>query len=271
MRVWIIRKRTLILAAVILLILILAVVALLAVNRPNRASPSVSGSIMNEYELNVLAAQHRELPVYSVERSDKSIALTIDAAWEDDKTAFILKTLDHYDVKATFFLCGIWVSTYPEDVKAIAAAGHEIGNHSKTHPHMNALSAAQIQKEIKTLDDEIEQLTGKRCTLFRAPYGEYNDTVIRTVREFGYEPIQWNLDTVDWREERSAETILNAVLPKLSPGSIILCHNNGYKIEEYLPTLIQTALNEGYAFVTVSELLLDGATIIDPNGVQKPA
>ena len=151
---------------------------------------------MNEYELNVLAAQHRELPVYSVERSDKSIALTIDAAWEDDKTAFILKTLEQYDVKATFFLCGIWVSTYPEDVKAIAAAGHEIGNHSKTHPHMNALSAAQIQKEIKTLDDEIEQLTGKRCTLFRAPYGEYNDTVIRTVREFGYEPIQWNLDTV---------------------------------------------------------------------------
>ena len=79
------------------------------------------------------------------------------------------------------------------------------------------------------------------------------------------------VDTIDWKKERSADTILNGVLPKLAGGSIILCHNNGYKIEEYLPTLIKTALNEGYTFVTVSDLLLTGATVIDPNGVQKPA
>ena len=224
---------------------------------------------IEEYELNVLAGKKRELPVYSVDRTDKKIALTIDAAWEDDKTEFILETLDQFQVKATFFLCGVWVEAYPEDVKEIAAKGHEIGNHSLTHPHMNKLSASEIQKEISTLDDTIEQLTGKRCKLFRAPFGEYNDTVITAVREIGYEPIQWNIDTIDWKEERSADTILNTVLPKLSDGCIILCHNNGYKIREYLPRLLETALQQGYTFVTVSELLLEGDTTIDANGVQK--
>lgn len=244
--------------------------ALLFGNRAAAASATVQKNQIAEYELNVLAGKKRELPVYSVERSDKKIALTIDAAWEDDKTEFILETLDRYEIKATFFLCGVWVDTYPDAVKKIAEKGHEIGNHSKTHPHMNKLTAAEIQQEISSLDDAIEKLTGKRCTLFRAPFGEYNDTVITAVRDIGYEPIQWNIDTVDWKEERSADTILNAVLPRLSDGSIILCHNNGYKIREYLPSLIETALGEGYQFVTVSELLLSGDTTIDANGVQKP-
>ena len=110
---------------------------------------------------------------------------------------------------------------------------------------------------------------GKKTRLFRAPFGEYNDNVINTVRKNGYEPVQWNIDTVDWKSERSAQTILDTVLPKLSDGSIILSHNNGYKIEQYLPTLIESALAQGYQFVTVSELLLSGDTVIDVNGVQK--
>ena len=95
--------------------------------------------------------------------------------------------------------------------------------------------------------------------------------MITTVRGLGYEVIQWDIDTIDWKEERSAQTILDTVLPKLHPGCIILCHNNGYKIEQYLPTLIESALAQGYSFVTVSDLLLDGETLIDVNGVQKPA
>ena len=227
-----------------LLCVLAAVLCLLLLPDGDNPSAFTSAGTVNriaEYELNVLAGKKRELPVYSVERSDKKIALTIDAAWEDDKTEFILETLE----------------------------GHEIGNHSLTHPHMNKLAAAGVQQEISKLDDEIERITGKRCTLFRAPFGEYNDTVITAVREIGYEPIQWNIDTIDWKEERSADTILNTVLPKLAPGSIILCHNNGYKIKEYLPRLLETALAEGYEFVTVSELLLTGDTTIDPNGVQK--
>lgn len=272
MRVIIVKKRTLLLAGTIVLLIALAIVLLCVyADGDGGVKPTMQMGRVEEYELNVLAGKHRELPVYSVERADQSIALTIDAAWEDDKTKFILDTLKQHNVKATFFLCGVWVDAYPEQVKAIAAQGHEIGNHSLSHPHMNQLNADAIKKELSDLDDQIEALTGKRCTLFRAPYGEYNDTVIQAVREINYEPIQWNLDTIDWKPERSADVILNAVLPNLKPGSIILCHNNGYKIKDYLPVLIEKAQQEGYTFVTMSELLLSGDTVIDNNGMQKPA
>lgn len=233
------------------------------------SSIAASTGIIDEYEVQVFAGLMKELPVYSVNRNDKKIALTIDAAWADDKTPFILSTLEKYGVKATFFLCGFWVKDHPETVKAIADAGHEIGNHSMTHPHMSRLSADDIVSELNAFESVIEPITGKRTNLFRAPYGEYNDNVIKTVRENGYEPVQWNIDTIDWRSERSVQTILDTVLKKLSDGAIILSHNNGYKIEQYLPTLIESALAQGYQFVTVSELLLSGNTVIDVNGVQK--
>jgi len=224
---------------------------------------------VESYELNVLPMKNRELPVYAVGRDDQQIALTIDAAWDADKTPFILDTLDKYNVKATFFLCGVWVKQYPDFVREIAKRGHEIGNHSLTHPHMNRMDAIAIQKELSDLDDMLEELTGKRSTLFRAPFGEYNDTVIRAAHEAGYEVIQWSRDTVDWKQDRSAQTILDGVLKKLQSGDIILCHNNGYKIETYLPVLLETAQQKGFRFVTVSELLLSGETSIDNNGVQQ--
>lgn len=270
MRIVVVKKKSLLLAMLGILLLAIAVVAaILLMKNGGIATTMARMAHVEEYELNVLAGKKRELPVYSVERPDKKIALTIDAAWEDDKTDFILETLDKYGIKATFFLCGVWVDAYPEHVKAIAEKGHEIGNHSLTHPHMNKLSAGQIEDEISKLDDRIEALTGKRCTKFRAPYGEYNDTVIKTVRDFGYEPIQWDVDTIDWKQERSSQTILETVLPRLAPGCIILCHNNGYKIKEYLPVLIEKAMAEGYEFVTIDELLLDGNTTIDANGRQR--
>ena len=229
---------------------------------------SVMAQVEN-YELNVLPMKDRQLPVYGVGREDDRIALTIDAAWDADKTPFILDTLDKYNVKATFFLCGIWVKQYPDFVKEISKRGHEIGNHSLTHPHMARMDAIAIQKELSDLDDMLEELTGKRSTLFRPPFGEYNDTVIRAAHEAGYEVIQWSRDTVDWKADRSAQTILDGVLKKLQSGDIILCHNNGYKIETYLPVLIETAQQKGFRFVTVSELLLSGETSIDNNGIQQ--
>lgn len=270
LRIFVITKRTLVIAAIVLIAVVAAVIIAIAVSDGN-ATAAGSMAVVEEYELEVLAGKKRELPVYSVERDDKKIALTIDAAWEDDKTDFILETLKSYNVKATFFLCGFWVEKYPEKVNAIYDAGHELGNHTATHPHMNKLSAAQMQKEIEDFEAMMVKITGEKTKVFRAPYGEYNDSVITTVRSLGYEVLQWDLDTVDWKEERSAQTILDGVLPKLHPGCIILCHNNGYKIKEYLPTLLKTATSEGYEFVTISELLLEGETVIDVNGVQKKA
>ncbi len=291
MRIFVITKKTLLIAAAVLIALIAAIIILVTTangSDPGPSSaPTMSGSISpvadagaraasgellskaDEYEKDVLAGLKKELPVYSVERNDKCIALTIDAAWDDDKTPFILQTLDRYGVKATFFLCGFWAKAYPDQVKAMHDAGHSIGNHTMTHPHMSKISEAEMLEEIASLDDLLESITGERSTLFRAPYGEYNDKVILTVRASGHEPIQWDIDTIDWKPERSSQTILNTVLPKLNDGSIILCHNNGYKIEEYLPTLIETAQANGFRFVTVDELLLSGETMIDVNGRQK--
>lgn len=269
MRIVVVKKRTLLLVFIGVLAFAAAIALVACLSDETLSFTMARMEQLEEYELNVLPGKKRELPVYSVERPDQKIALTIDAAWEDDKTAFILETLAKHDVKATFFLCGVWVEAYPEHVKEIAAQGHEIGNHSLTHPHMSKLTAAQIQEELAQLDDQIEALTGKRCTKFRAPFGEYNDTVITAVRELGYEAIQWDVDTIDWKKERSAETILDTVLPRLSPGCIILCHNNGYQIEQYLPVLIEQALEQGYEFVTIDELLLEGETTIDANGRQK--
>jgi polysaccharide deacetylase family sporulation protein PdaB len=285
MKIFVITKRTLIIAIAAVLAAVAVISAAIAVpscsekeavnnteqtgavNDSYAAKSTVSA--VEEYEATVLAGFKKELPVYSVDRSDKRIALTIDAAWDADKTPFILETLAKYNVKATFFLCGVWVKAYPDQVKAIFDAGHTIGNHSLSHPHMTNISQDAVEKEISSLDDLIEKITGKRTVLFRAPFGEYNDDVIRTVRSTGHEPIQWDIDTIDWKPERSANTILDTVFKKLDDGSIILCHNNGYKIEEYLPTLIETAQANGFTFVTVDELLLDGETIIDANGVQK--
>ena len=269
MKILVLTKRTLIIVAVVLLLLITVIILLLSF-APNAAAANSFRNV-EEYELEVLAGKKRELPIYSVERSDKKIALTVDAAWEADKTDFILDTLDKYNIHATFFLCGFWADKYPEKVKAIAARGNEVGNHSSTHPHMNQLFAADIRKELEKYDDTIEKLLGYRTKAFRCPYGEYNDNVITTVRDMGYEVWQWDIDTIDWKEERSAQTILDTVIPKLHPGCVILCHNNGYKIKEYLPTLIETAQEQGYEFVTVSELRLEGDTMIDVNGTQMAA
>lgn len=285
MKIFVITKRTLIIAIAAVLAAVAVISAAIAVsscsekdagnnteqtgavNDSYAAKSTVSA--VEEYEATVLAGFKKELPVYSVDRSDKRIALTIDAAWDADKTPFILETLAKYNAKATFFLCGVWVKAYPDQVKAIFDAGHTIGNHSLSHPHMTKISQDAVEKEISSLDDLIEKITGQRTVLFRAPFGEYNDDVILTVRSTGHEPIQWDIDTIDWKPERSANTILDTVFKKLDDGSIILCHNNGYKIEEYLPTLIETAQANGFTFVTVDELLLDGETIIDANGVQK--
>ena len=139
-------------------------------------------------------APARQLPVYCVERTDKKIAISFDAAWGNEDTQTLIDILTAHDVRATFFLVGGWVDNYPESVKALADAGNEVMNHSETHPHLAQLSAEQVQSEVSTCADKIEAITGVRPTLFRCPYGEYNDTVITAIRNLGIEPIQWDVE-----------------------------------------------------------------------------
>lgn len=141
------------------------------------------------------AAAKRELPIYNVQKSDKVVSFSFDAAWGNEDTATLIDILGKYNIKATFFVVGDWVDKYPESVKQLADAGHEIMNHSNTHPHMTQLSADKMLSEVNSCSDKIEKITGVRPTLFRAPYGDYDDKVITTLRDGGYYTIQWDVDS----------------------------------------------------------------------------
>ena len=141
------------------------------------------------------AQAERKLPIYCVGTDEPKIALSFDAAWGADDTDELLRILGENDVKTTFFMCGYWIDKYPEEVLKIAEAGHDLGNHSSTHPHMNSLNPDQIKKELEDTHKKVYDLTGVNMELFRPPFGEYNNTVIETARNCNYHTIQWDVET----------------------------------------------------------------------------
>lgn len=185
-----------------------------------------------------VVAQKRELPIYSVERDDKVVSISFDASWGADKTIPILDILDQYGVKTTFFLVGGWVDKYPDMVKEIFARGHEIGNHSNTHPQMSKLGEEGIRDELRMMSDKVEKLTGVRPTLFRPPYGDYNNRVVQVSRAEGYEAVQWSIDSLDWKD-RGTQDIIKRCTYKVENGDIVLFHNDSNDIVNALPTVIQ--------------------------------
>ena len=216
-----------------------------------------------------VVAQKRELPVYSVERDDKVISISFDASWGADKTIPILDILDQYGVKTIFFLVGGWVDKYPDMVKEIFARGHEIGNHSNTHPQMSKLGEEGIRDELRMMSDKVEKLTGVRPTLFRPPYGDYNNRVIQVSRAEGYEAVQWSIDSLDWKD-RGTQDIIRRCTYKVDNGDIVLFHNDSNDIVNALPTVIQHYQGLGYTIVPVGQLVLTGDYTIDVQGKQHP-
>ena len=217
----------------------------------------------------MVLSRTRQLPVYSVERDDKVLAISFDAAWGGSQTPALLDILDEYGVKTTFFLVGIWVERFPELVQEIIARGHEIGNHSTSHPEMSKLSEEKIREELAVTSDRIEALTGVRPTLFRPPYGDYSGRVVTVSRAEGYECVQWSVDSLDWKN-RGVEELVRQATRKIAPGDIVLFHNDSQFIVEALPTILKTYQDAGYTIVPVSEILLEGETAIDHTGRQHP-
>ena len=144
------------------------------------------------------SATLKELPIYNVSTEEKKVSFTMNCAWEAKDIDSILETLSKHNTHITFFMVGDWVEKNPEAVKKISMAGHEIGNHSDTHPHVNNLTLEKNIDQIQKASDKIEKITGKKTTLYRGPYGEYNDTVIKAAKSQNYNTIQWNLDTLDY-------------------------------------------------------------------------
>ena len=207
----------------------------------------------------------REIPIYYVDTEEKVCSISFDAAWGNEQTERLLSTLDEYNIKTTFFLVKQWVDKFPDSVRDIAARGHDIGNHSSTHPHMAELSASQQLEEITACNEAVEQLTGVAPTLFRAPYGEYNNDLVKNLKSKDMYCVQWNIDSLDWKDP-SADEIVERVRSRLCPGSIILLHNGATNTPEALPRLIEAIEEEGYRIVPISELIPPGEYYTDHEG-----
>lgn len=210
-----------------------------------------------------------KLPIYCVECESPKVALSFDTAWGNEDTSDLLEIMDEYDIKATFFMTGGWVETYPEDVKAIADAGHDLGNHSTHHQQMSLLSKKECISEIKTLHNSVKKLTGVEMNLFRPPYGDYNDTLMEAIEDSGYYGILWDVDSLDWKNY-GVDSIITTVVenPSLSNGSIILLHNGANYTKDALPKIIEGLTKKGYEIVPVSELILNKDYHIDYEGRQ---
>lgn len=216
----------------------------------------------------VTAAEPREIPIYCVETDEKKVAISFDAAWGNEQTDHLLNILDEYNVKSTFFLVGQWVDNFPDSVKEIARRGHDVGNHSNTHPYMTKLGESKLNEEIQECNKKVEALIGKTPTLFRAPYGDYNNAVVKAVKGNNMYCMQWDVDSLDWKDP-SPQQIVDNIMKKIKNGSIVLMHNGATNTPEALPKVIEAIQAEGYEIVPISEILPAGEYTVDNNGMMQ--
>lgn len=218
----------------------------------------------------VMVNTNEEEPIYCVDTNEKVVSLTFDVNWtEKDTLPVILNILEKYNVKGTFFIMGGWVNYSEENgnkLKSIKEGGHEIGNHSYKHPSFTKIGVDKMKEEIEKTNDIIEKYTGEKPKLFRFPSGDYNRDVLHKVRNLGYMAIQWDVDSVDWKEQ-SAETEYNRVMKNVKPGSIILFHNAKYTPSN-LDRIIKELKDKGYEFKTVGEMIYFEDYSVDNQGIQ---
>lgn len=215
------------------------------------------------------SAATRQLPIYCVEKDYKVLSISFDAAWGNEDTQQLIDILKTENIQATFFVVGAWVDKYPESVKALSDAGHEVMNHSATHPHMPDLSTEQMTEEVQSCNEKIKAITGVQPTLFRPPYGDYNNAVISTMRSIGMYSIQWDVDSLDWRNPAPSE-ITQRVVENAQNGSIILFHNAAVNTPAALPSVIAGLKAKGFSFLPVSKLIYTENYTMDHTGRQIP-
>lgn len=214
-------------------------------------------------------AEGRELPVHCVQTENPVVSLTFDCVWSRENTRIILDILGKYNAKATFFVTGTWVDLYPEYVKQIAEAGHDLGNYSQSYKNMSGMRKAEIQQEIQSVHERVRELTGLEMKLFRAPYNDYSSELIGTVKMSGYMPICRNVDSEDWKNY-GIDSIIQKVTnnDQLGNGSIVLMHNGADYTAQALETVITSLQEQGYELVPVSQLVAWDHYYIDARGRQ---
>ena len=214
-----------------------------------------------------LLENKRKIPIYSVDTENKVVAFTFDAAYGAEQTKLIMDTLEAHGVPATFFLVGFWVDKYPELVKEMHERGYEIGTHSNMHSHMSKMSADDIKSDLTASVSKIENITGGKVDLFRAPYGEYNNALVNEAERLGLFTVQWSVDSIDWKGI-SADEMTSRVVSRIHEGAIVLYHNNSDHVLEALPRTIELLKARGYTFTTVGKLIYKSDYHIDGTGKQ---
>ena len=217
------------------------------------------------------AGTARKLPVYSVKTDQKAVAVTFDCAWGTEDFDEILGILGEHQAKAAFFMTGGFVEEHPEEVKKLAAAGHDLGNHGDHHKQMSQISREDCIEEIMGAHRKVKNLTGQEMTLFRPPYGDYNDTVISAAEECGYMAVQWNVDSLDWKDYGASDIVQRVCGHKdLKNGSILLLHTGTRYTAQALDDMLTGLEEKGYGFILLSDLLLKENYTIDHEGCQIP-
>jgi probable sporulation protein (polysaccharide deacetylase family) len=192
-------------------------------------------------------------PIYRGHPDKPMVSFIINVAWGNEYLPEMLATLKKHQVKASFFLEGRWVKNNPELAKMIVSAGHEVGNHSYTHPDMKRISAAQTRDQLLKTNEVIEAATGKKSIWFAPPSGSYRDETVTIAAEFKMKTVMWTVDTIDWQKP-SPNQLINRVISKISNGSMVLMHPTESTAKS-LDTLITRIEEKGLKLGTVSDLM----------------
>lgn len=206
--------------------------------------------VPNADDTDVIARPERE----PFDPDGKYVALTFDDGPHQTVTALILDTLNDFDAKGTFFMLGNQIDYYPSLVQRVAEEGHEIGSHTETHPDLSKVDGARIKKEFEATNERMHKIIGRYPTVFRPPYGAYNEEVMTYATNYKQPVIMWSVDSLDWKTRNAAE-IYTEIVNGTTNGSIILMHDIHEETAEALPIVLNKLKNEGYSFVTVSQLL----------------
>lgn len=188
------------------------------------------------------------------------VALTFDAGAGAGAVRQLLDTLREKEVRSTFFVAGAFADRYPGVVARIAEEGHELANHSYSHPDFRSLSQEQMRQELRRAAAAISAAAGGPLgPLWRPPFGGRDDRVLRTIEEEGYRSIYWTLDSGDWIEGATEQRIRQTVLERATPGAIVVHHVSPTATTRAMPAIVDGLRQRGYELVTVSELLDGGS------------
>ncbi len=214
-----------------------------------------------------VSGEARMIPIYNVDTPENKVAITFNCAVGNSDIDSILATLDKYNVKATFFLLGSWADDYINEVQKIYDAGHEIGNHGYSHKDLPTMNYEDILLDIQKCNETVRNITGHSPTLFRAPSGSYDNKTISAAENLGMITIQWDVDTLDWKNNSAAE-IFDRVTKKSKSGSIIQFHTGTAHTAEALPEILEFFKKNNIKCVPVGKLIYNNNFTINHNGTQ---